>query len=177
MTTYVQSISYGLNVRALTIKLLCSIKKWCFVWIFGLALLFIAAHFFTIGFNVSESLPNNLFIVMKRNHEIRRGDYMAFRWHGGGPYVEGVSFTKIVVGLPGDVVSWQGRNVFINGQLISTAKTHAKTGQQLNLGPSGVIPNGYYYVHTPNVDSLDSRYAITGWIKKDAVIGKAVPLL
>ena len=75
------------------------------------------------------------------------------------------------------IVTMQGRDVYINGKYVATAKTHATTGQPLELGLTGVIPPGHYYVHGTNKDSLDSRYAITGWIKAETVVGKAQPIL
>ena len=124
----------------------------------------------------THSLPDTAYLIFKQEKDLRRGDYVAFRWHGGGPYLAGVKFTKIVRGVPGDVVSIQGQDVFINGQYVSTAKHRATTGQPLQIGFSGVIPPGHYYVHGTDKDSLDSRYALTGWIKAEAVVGKARPL-
>jgi conjugal transfer pilin signal peptidase TrbI len=46
----------------------------------------------------------------------------------------------------------------------------------LTLGPTGVIPPGHYFVWTPHRDSLDSRYALTGWIKDAQLQGKSIPL-
>ena len=58
-----------------------------------------------------------------------------------------------------------------------TPEVIAKTGQKLALGPDGVIPEGHYFVYAPNSDSLDSRYALTGWISQKAVRGRPIPLL
>jgi len=157
-------------------KLTDSILKWKWVWIGGVTALLAFDHWFTLGFNASRSLPDAVYLVHKQDHDLHRGDYVTFRWHGGGPYQRGIKFTKIVRGLPGDVVTMQGHDVYINGQYVSTAKYRATTGQPLELGLTGVIPPGFYYVHATNPDSLDSRYAITGWIKADAIIGKTQPL-
>ena len=53
------------------------------------------------------------------------------------------------------------------------AKTVARDGRALLPGPTGVIPSGRFHVYAPHPDSLDSRYAITGWIRQDQIIGKA----
>ena len=37
----------------------------------------------------------------------------------------------------------------------------------LALGPTGVIPEGHYYVSGTHPDSLDSRYALAGWIPRE----------
>jgi conjugal transfer pilin signal peptidase TrbI len=56
------------------------------------------------------------------------------------------------------------------------AKTIARDGRPLLPGPTGVIPSGRFHVYAPHPDSLDSRYAITGWIRHDQIIGKAYAL-
>jgi conjugal transfer pilin signal peptidase TrbI len=158
-------------------EVMASILKWKWVWIGGVSALLAFNHWFTLGINVSHSLPDEAFLVHKQDHDLHRGDYVTFFWHGGGPYPPGIKFTKIVLGVPGDVVTMRGRDVYINDKYISTAKTHSATGRPLALGLTGVIPEGCYYVHATHKDSLDSRYAITGWIKAETVIGKAQPIL
>lgn len=177
MLTQAQALDYTFKSLDLAQKVTTSVLKWKWVWIGGVSALLAFNHWFTLGINASESLPEKAYLVHKQDHDLHRGDYMTFRWHGGGPYLPGVKFTKIILGVPGDVVTMQGRDVYINGKYVATAKTHATTGQPLELGLTGVIPPGHYYVHGTNKDSLDSRYAITGWIKAEAVVGKAQPIL
>lgn len=147
-----------------------------YLWAAGLAVLLSVNHFFTLGINVSQSLPEHVFLVLKREQDLRVGDYVTFRWHGGGPYLAGIKFTKIVKGVPGDVVTVRGRDILINGEFVGRAKFRATTGQSLEIALPGVIPPGHFYVHGLHTDSLDSRYAITGLIKAEKVIGKSIPL-
>jgi conjugal transfer pilin signal peptidase TrbI len=132
--------------------------------------------FFKLGINVTDSLPQKLFIVTKFDHSLHKGDYVSFRWHGAKPYPKGVEFVKIVRGVPGDVVSFEGRNVFINGEFVATAKEFSKGHEPLALGPAGVIPPGKFFAFATHPDSLDSRYALTGWIDESAVLGRAYVL-
>jgi conjugal transfer pilin signal peptidase TrbI len=44
-------------------------------------------------------------------------------------------------------------------------------------GPTGKIPPSHYYMAAPHPDSLDSRYALVGWIKDEHVIGRAFQIL
>lgn len=132
--------------------------------------------FFKVGINVSESLPDKAFVVAKYDHKIERGNYVSFAWNGSGPYGKGLEFVKIIRGVPGDVVTLEGRKVFINGEYVATAKELSKTRQPLELGPTGVIPPGKYFVFAPHPDSLDSRYALTGWIDEEAILGRAYPI-
>ena len=108
---------------------------------------------------------------------IERDGYVSFTWAGGGPYPKGLGFVKIVKGIPGDVVTVQGRDFYVNGVKVATAKERSLKGQPLDLGPTGIIPPGHYFVWTPHKDSLDSRYQLTGWVKKEQITGRAVPLL
>jgi conjugal transfer pilin signal peptidase TrbI len=148
-------------------------------WYYYLAPIVVAVgfnHYAMIGVNVTDSLKDHLFITIKGNFMPERGDKMAYRWHGGGGYPEGSIFVKIVRGVPGDTVTREGRDFFVNGSYVGTAKEISKTGKPLEAGPVGVIPPGHYYVATTHPDSLDSRYAITGWIKEDAIKGKVFGL-
>jgi conjugal transfer pilin signal peptidase TrbI len=132
--------------------------------------------FFTLAFTVTESLPYHVFIVIKNDLDIKRGDYIAWRWAGGGPYPEGLSFLKQVRGMAGDTVTAVGRDFYVNGEYMSTAKPRTRKGEPLALGPTGVIPARHFYVYAPHKDSLDSRFALTGWIPLDRVKGKAIPI-
>ena len=79
-------------------------RRWGIAW---LALVIAAAAFqtnFRFGLNASPSLPNRLFLIHKGELP-QRGQYVAFRWPGGGPYPAGVTFVKIVAGMTGDSVT------------------------------------------------------------------------
>ena len=128
---------------------------------------------YTIGINVTPSLAYTLCIIAKGDLDLRRGDLAAFRWHGAGPYPAGVVFTKVLRGMPGDVVSQVGSEFFVNGESAGHAKPYSRAREALTPGPTGVIPEGHYFVSGNHPDSLDSRYALAGWIRRDALIGKA----
>ena len=129
-------------------------------------------HCFRLGLNATASLPHTIYLIHK-GEAIHRGDFIAFRWHGGGPYPAGVVFIKIAAGVPGDVVSRIDRTYFINGICVGIAKSRARDGQPLALMETGVLKPDEYYVQAPHPDSLDSRYRLTGWISKDRIIGRA----
>lgn len=164
------------RVRTLSIDVACSVWKWRWAWAFGVAGLMAFKASFMLSIIISPSLPQHAFLVHKREHVLARGDYISFIWRGQKYFPSGMPFTKIVMGVPGDVVSFVDREVHINGKPISRAKFRCKKGDPLELGPTGVIPPGMYYVHATNPDSLDSRYAVTGWIRADQVIGRAFPI-
>jgi len=59
---------------------------------------------------------------------------------------------------------------------IGTAKRYAKDGAALALMDTGVLNADEYYVQAPHLDSLDSRYRLTGWIAANRIIGRAYAL-
>ena len=130
---------------------------------------------FALGLNATPSLPHHLFLIQKGTLPVR-GELVAFRWPGGGPYRPGVTFIKRVAGVPGDIVTSIERDFYVNGIAAGTAKRSAHANLALELGPTGTLPPGHYYVHAPHPDSLDSRYAMTGWISQDRIIGRAYAL-
>lgn len=127
---------------------------------------------YQLGLNASESLPGRLYLI-DRDRWPERDDLVAFRWAGGGPYPKGVTFVKHVTGLPGDRIEHRQGQVWVNGQPIGSIKTHARDGSPLEPGPTGAVPHGHWFVSTPHPDSLDSRYALAGWIARGQLIGRA----
>lgn len=148
-------------------------------WAIAYLLLMVAAVTFhahiTLGLNASPSLPHRLFLIHK-GESPQRGHYVAFRWHGGGPYPAGVTFVKVIAGMAGDAVTREDRDYFVNGTLVGKSKTVSRQGVPLEPGPTGVLPAGRYYVQAPHPDSLDSRYRLTGWISETQIIGRAYAL-
>ena len=151
------------------------LRHWAPIYV----LLMLAAVMFqascSVGLNVSSSLPHHVFLIHKGELP-ERGQYVAFRWHGGGPHRDGVTFVKLVAGVPGDHVTRVGREFFVNGSSVGSAKTVSRAGVPLEPGPTGVIPPRQFYVHAPHPDSLDSRYRLTGWISEAQIIGRAYAL-
>ena len=130
---------------------------------------------FAIGLNNSASLPHRVFLIHK-GEPPARGQYVAFRWPGGGPYPAGATFVKVLAGVPGDTVTRAERDFFVNGGFAGTAKTRSRSGAALRAGPTGLIPPGRYYVRASHPDSLDSRYDLAGWIAPEQIIGRAYAL-
>ena len=150
-------------------------RRWCVLYAVVAAAALMFHHCFGLGVNVTESLPHTLYLIHK-GEPIHRGDFIAFRWHGGGPYQAGVTFIKIAAGMPGDTVSRIDRAYYVNDAYVGTAKTRARNGQPLALMATGVLGADEYYVSAPHPDSLDSRYRLTGWISSSDVLGRAYAL-
>jgi conjugal transfer pilin signal peptidase TrbI len=86
-------------------------------------------------------------------------------------------FGKIVNGMPGDLVTREGRTFHVNGRAVATAKPTSRLGEPLALGPTGKVPENCYFVTTPHKDGLDSRYAAIGWICRERILGTGRPIL
>lgn len=121
-----------------------------------------------------------------------RGDVMVFRF----PEEPSVNFIKRVVGLPGDRIRYEGKQLYVNGEPVSKALIEEGpelSPQQLLLeeqlgsvshyiynnprdpGPQMrevVVPDGHYFTMGDNRDhSNDSRY--WGFVPEDNIVGRA----
>ena len=141
------------------------------VFAFGLLAL-AASPWLSLSVNLSRSLPGTVYLIHK-GAAVRKGELIAFHWQGGATYPAGTVFIKQVAGVAGDRVQRQGNEYWIEGEWIGIAKPFSKAGVPLQPAPAGVIGAGEYFVATPNPDSLDSRYALTGNVRQAAVIGRA----
>ncbi len=130
-------------------------------------------------------------------NEPARGDVMVFRF----PPDPKVNFIKRVIGLPGDKIIYQNKQLFINGELIPKTLLRTQTNTSDNgsyqvrvfqevlpdashdiyetLGASQdislTVPMGHYFVLGDNRDaSDDSRF--WGFVPEENIIGKAFGL-
>ncbi len=127
----------------------------------------------------------------------KRGDVMVFRY----PVDPKLNFIKRVIGLPGDILSYKDKKLFINGQPIKVESDGRYAYEQLSLkGKSAtqlietiddsahnillddflrsrdlervVVPAGHYFVMGDNRDhSNDSRY--WRFVPESNVVGRA----
>jgi conjugal transfer pilin signal peptidase TrbI len=177
-------------------------SRWWLAAIVFVATLLIGSHYVTLVVNVTESLPHHVYLVLKQDRAVVRGDYAAFLWTGNRPYPSGLSFIKQVAGVPGDVVTVDANRRFqileapsaaelvrsageatgMAGRVrdVGEAKRYGSVGNMegvpLELGFQGVIPVGRLYMHGWHADSLDSRYALLGLVDEARILGRAIPL-
>lgn len=124
-------------------------------------------------------------------NEPQRGDVVVFKY----PKQPTINYIKRLVGLPGDVVRYQNKKLYINGVLQEQsllAQLPPSRPQQLLIeesldglshqifndvrapSPSGewVVPQGHYFMVGDNRDnSNDSRY--WGFVPDELIVGKA----
>jgi conjugal transfer pilin signal peptidase TrbI len=151
------------------------------IWAFAYARLFVdPTPRVPVLFNVTPSLPYRMAWMQHGEHPLQRGDLIVFAFDGEAqdhyPGLRRQPFFKRVGGLPGDTVTVDERKVYVNGQLVGLAKTHAHDRHPLAPIAPVVIPAGHYYVQGSSPDSFDSRYREAGLVRADQVLGVVVPL-
>ena len=88
-----------------------------------------------------------------------------------------VPYLKTVRGVPGMAVTvGEDRTVFLDGEPVGRAKSHARDGRPLDAIAPGVIPPGHYYLFAEHADSHDSRYAEIGLVPRARILGRAIRL-
>jgi len=155
-------------------------KKYSIVFLTTLwsmaAFIIIFSQEFQIAVNKTESIPYRYFLIWKGHIEAGKGHYMAFYAPENGRYHPAKAFIKRVVGTGGDKVQEKAGNFFVNDSLIGPwFKTDSKN-RPLHPGPTGTIPDHYYFMAGAHAESFDSRYQEIGWIHEKNLIGRAYPL-
>ncbi|APX93558.1 signal peptidase I [Halomonas sp. 1513] len=125
-------------------------------------------------------------------NEPERGDVMVFRF----PQEPSINFIKRVVGLPGDSIRYEGKQLYVNGErvpnsLLETdpseqpgeelleellgAQAHQIYNNPRDPGPQMrelEVPEGHYFTMGDNRDhSNDSRY--WGFVPEENIVGQA----
>lgn len=129
--------------------------------------------------NWTPSLPYTVARVRDRAAPAR-GDYVIYAFAGAAharyPGLRGQAFFKQVRGVPGDVISVRGRDVYLNGVFVAHAKPVAHDGWALAVIAPQRIPPGQYFVLGSHADSFDSRYRDSGLVPAAAVRARVTPL-
>jgi conjugal transfer pilin signal peptidase TrbI len=151
-----------------------------------------------------KCLPWNFLYLKKDVIPKERGDLIAFRGEDIPYFEDGIRFTKMIVGLPGDVIKVRmysekerkrsKQKTEKDGELI-TIRMQGKVslfkqgqgdpvsfeviekdsiGRELPIIKSMVIPDGKYFVAGTFKRTFDSRY--WGLVDERQVIGQAFPL-
>ena len=152
------------------------------VWALALVRLFVHhVPVLPILFNWTPSLPYKVAVVDYGSALLARGDLVVYSFEGPAgqgayPGLRHQALFKRVAGVAGDVVTVQGRDVFVNGALVGRAKTHAFDRRPLEPIAPTVIPAGQLYVQGTSIDSFDSRYSLSGLVRVQDVRAKVIPI-
>lgn len=151
-------------------------RKWWAAYLLVAASLIAFGSHYKLAFNVTDSLPGKVYLVVKGELPTRNDEPMAFVWRDPQhktQYPDGITFLKLAAGMPGDVVERDGKAITVRGWRV-TPKDFSRRGMKLDPNEfAGNIPEGRYFVVGIHPDSLDSRYALVGLVPQADVIGRA----
>ncbi len=153
------------------------------IWALALTRVFIHhTPVLPVLFNWTASLPYRIVVVDHGPTPLARGDLIVYAFDGEAaerdyPGLKRQPFFKRIVGVAGDVVTVDGRDVFINGLHVGRAKTHTFDRRPLEPIAPTVIPPGHVYVQGSSADSFDSRYRSSGLVSTTDVVARVRPLL
>ena len=99
---------------------------------------------------------------------IERGDMVVF-WF---PLDPTKSYIKRVIGIPGDTVSVDAGQVYVNGQALAEKYVPEEYHDRVSWEEHSVPPDEYFVLGDHRSSSSDSR--TWGFVKRDAIYGKAV---
>jgi signal peptidase I len=114
-----------------------------------------------------------------RRTDPQRGDVIVFRY----PQDERRTFIERIVGMPGDLISVRGREVVLNGTVLTEPYVRRGESALDNVGDTTVCryaygcdsitvpPDSYFVIGDNRDNSQDSRH--WGFVKKEQVRGKA----
>ncbi|WP_456080628.1 signal peptidase I [Mogibacterium diversum] len=128
--------------------------------------------------SMQDTLNPNDYIIMYRmaysgDKEPKRGDIVIFKSELQDENGKNKLLIKRVIGLPGDKITINDGNVYINDKEYD--ESYLKDGYTTGSVNNFKVPKGEYFVMGDNrVVSIDSRYSEVGCIKKDAIKGRAV---
>lgn len=102
--------------------------------------------------------------------EPQAGDIVIFKY----PDNEKEMYVKRLIGMPGDTVEVKAGIIYINGQERPELNAHIKGQPNGDFGPWQVPKDSYFMMGDNRDASWDSRYWDTPFVKRDALLGKAV---
>ncbi|MEW6046971.1 MAG: signal peptidase I [Bacillota bacterium] len=137
-----------------------------------LIIAFVAQSFLVQGQSMEPTLHNGeRLLVDKLSYRFRaprRGEIVVFRV----PTDPSRKFIKRIIGVPGDVIEFQGGKVVLNGQVLH--ETYVQGPTRSDRERQTVPPGRYFVLGDNRANSDDSRFADVGFIPREYVIGRAV---
>ena len=154
--------------------------SWVEVILVSLALAWVLGNFVVMNAYIpSASMENTLTegdrVIGSRLsykfHEPERGDIIMFKF----PDDESRDFIKRIIGLPGETVTIQGGQVYIDDSKVPLDEDYLKeTPFEVDLGPFEVPEDCYFVMGDNRNNSHDSRYWDNHYVKKDEILAKAI---
>jgi len=164
-------------------KLIILICIFSFAFLILISALFIPKY--RIIINPSNSLPKGLYLHTPfKNSEIKIQTILYFSLDSSLKlmlkdrlwFPQDIPLMKKVYALPGDSITFDGKEVFINGKLFGLRLDKDSEGKKIPWLIEGtiVLLNNQYFVGSSRLDSFDSRYF--GPVQKEQILGICYPL-
>ncbi len=122
------------------------------------------------GSSMEPGLTTDQYVLINKIaylfHAPQRGDVIVFHW----PVDTSKDFIKRIIGVPGDVISYDSNSVRVNGVLLN--EPYVKTESSSTASVYKVKPNEYFVMGDNRSGSDDSRD--WGPVPSDYIVGKAV---
>lgn len=131
---------------------------------------FIATPVRVDGNSMNDTLINNdILILNKMSENYKRFDIVVINYNN-------TKLVKRIMGLPGENISYQNNELYINDNIIEDIETSRTSDFSLKeLYDIEKIPSNYYFVMGDNrSNSLDSRDYRVGLVNKDNIVGKTI---
>lgn len=142
-------------------------------WVLGLSfgmLLCIVLTQTQLQINQTPSLGYKFFFCLK-GLAAKRGDFVSFTEHSTA-YFGNLSYTKQLMGLPGDEIREDHGQLFVNKQSVGPLLPTTRDGKPLSPLKAKQVPNGYVFVSATHPRSFDSRYEEFGLVKQGCLWGR-----
>lgn len=131
----------------------------------------------SISLNLTNSLPQRLFISHPYINQIELGDHITFKKNNKF-YDQKYLFTKIVVGIKGDKIEVKDDKLILlrNNEIVKELKLkkYALNKERVHPNQEKIVNKDQYFVFGTHQDSLDSRYQEIGLINKNDILYKAI---
>lgn len=135
-----------------------------------LVIRFVVQSYHVEGSSMEPGLLNDEYVLVNKIaylfHPPERGDVIVFHY----PLDTTKDFIKRVIGLPGDTITVDATNIWVNGVQLKEPYISMKANPQGNTWK--VPPNQYFVLGDNRSVSDDSRY--WGFVPRDYIVGKAV---
>ncbi len=126
--------------------------------------------------SMQPSFYSNEYVLVNKTaylfHDPERGDVIVFHF----PLDTSKDFIKRVIGIPGDVITMDSKNVWVNGVKLKEPYISAPSNPDIPLNPAAntwkVGPGQYFVMGDNRPASDDSR--VWGFVPRSYIVGKAV---
>jgi len=153
------------------------VLSWVKTILFAVVIAFLINSFVIVNATVPTGsmentiMPHDRILALRTTYyfsQPQRGDIVVFRY----PDDESTLYVKRVIGLPGETVAVKAGKVYINGSSTPLDDSFVKEKPVGDFGPYEVPQGSYFMMGDNRNNSLDSRFWVNKFVKKDKILGK-----